>query len=375
MKIKMRIIGKFLIIAVISAISNGMYAEKRGTVTVLNIDTHGLNYTPEQLGNLVRLELEKLDTFEVMDRYDVSYLVKKNNLDISSCYGKIGLVEVGKSLNSEKMLTGSADLYGETVIITLRLINVNTSAIEKSYVKEYLNLPKEIQSIVRVSIREMFGLPNDQILLSQLTKSNSYESMVNTNQTERLNLSGPRMGAAVFTGSFSSILQEDKLNGGFEMFPVMYQIGYQFEAMYLNEGNFQALFEFIPMITGIDQGAFMPSVTVMNGVRHNLWGFEFAVGPNFAISRKAEVYKDGTYKNRDSYKLKSEIKEEETNSHVFFTKADSRGDFFLSTSFVFAIGKTFKSGKMNFPVNMYFVPAKDGWQMGLSFGFNAKNKN
>jgi hypothetical protein len=370
MKTKMRNLEKIILVVALIILSNAVNAEKRGSITVLNVDTHGLNYTPEQLGNLVRLELEKLDTFDVMDRYDVSYLIKKNNLDITNCYGKIGLVEVGKSLNSEKMLTGSADLYGETIIITLRLVNVNTEAIEKSYVREFLNLPKEIQNMVRLSIREMFGMKNDQVLMAQLTKASNYESMVNTNQTERLNLSGPRMGAAVFTGAFSNILRAKKDVGGFEMFPAMYQIGYQFEAMYLNEGNFQALFEFIPMITGIDQGAFMPSVTIMNGVRHNLWGFEFAVGPNFAISRRAELYTD----SNNNYQLKSKLPIEDLDNHKYITRADSRGDFYLSTSFVFAVGKTFKSGKMNFPINMYFIPAKDGLQMGLSFGFNAKNK-
>ncbi len=46
-------------------------------VAVLNIDTKGLNYDPGSMGNLVRLELEKLNLFEVVDRYDVEYLVKK----------------------------------------------------------------------------------------------------------------------------------------------------------------------------------------------------------------------------------------------------------------------------------------------------------
>jgi hypothetical protein len=376
MKTKMKILRMFLFTILIIVFSNSLFAGKRETVTVLNIDTHGLNYTPEQLGNLVRLELEKLDTFEVMDRYDVVYLVKKNSLDITDCYGKIGLVEVGKSLNSQKMLSGSVDLYGETIILSLRLVDIKTETIEKSFVKEFLNLPKEIQSMVRVSIREMYGLPNDNILLAQLTKVNNYESMVNTNQTDRLNLSGPRMGAAFFTGPFQRILLDDKENGGFELFPVMYQIGYQFEAMYLNEGNFQALFEFIPMITGIDQGLFLPSITIMNGLRHNLLGLEFAIGPNFSLSRQAEVFVNGKNNDKNSYKLKSDLTLEElqNSNYKYFMKADSRGDYHFSSSFVFAVGKTFKSGKMNFPVNIYFIPKKDGWQMGLSFGFNAKNR-
>ena len=341
---------------------------KRSTVTVLNIDVHGLEYTPEQLGNLVRLELEKLDTFEVMDRYDVVYLVKKNNLDISNCYGKIGLVEVGKSLNSQKMLSGSADLYGETIILTFRLVDVNNSVIEKSYVREFLNLPKEMQSMIRVSLRELFGLSVDSRLLTQLTKPNTYETVVNNPESTRLNLSGPRMGVTYFTGEFRQILKAPEINGGFNMYPLMYQFGYQFEAMYLNDGNFQALFEFVPMITGINQNVILPSLTVLNGVRINTNGWELALGPTFAISKVADVYQDS-----GKWKLKSEAMGF-VPEKGFTSRADSRGKEQLTTSFVIAIGKTFKSGKMNFPVNLYCIPRRDGVQFGISLGYNAKNK-
>ena len=37
-------------------------------------------------------------------------------------------------------------------------------------------------------------------------------------------------------------------------------------------------------------------------------------------------------------------------------------------------GKTFKSGKLNIPVNVYVIPSKDGIRMGASFGFNAKRR-
>jgi hypothetical protein len=353
------------------SIAAGVNAQKRLSITVLNIDTHGLEYTPEQLGNLVRLELERLDTFEVMDKYDVAYLIKKNNLDISNCYGKIGLMEVGNTLKSDKMLSGSIELYGDIIILTLRLVDVQKSVIEKSYVKEYLNLPKEVQSMIRVSLDEMFGLPYDQILVSQLTKPNTYENVVNTPQTDRLNLSGPRMGVAVFTGEFRSILMGKTSNGGFNMYPYMYQFGYQFEKMYLNEGNFQALFEFVPMISGIDQGTLIPSIALMNGIRHNIMGLEFAAGPNFALSQKAEMFKnsEGNWilkKNYDPIK--------DAPNQTFVTRADSRGERQISPSFVMAVGKTFKSGKMNFPVNLYAIPAKDGWEFGISLGYNAKNK-
>jgi TolB-like protein len=371
MKTKTNFYKRLFVISLAFLLTISLFSQKRKSITVLNIDTHGLNYTPEQLGNLVRLELEKLDTFEVMDRYDVAYLVKKNNLDIANCYGKIGLVETGKTLNSKLMLSGSVELYGETIIITLRMVDVESSATIKSYVREYLNLPIELQTMIRISLHEMLGKSIDQVQLAQFTKVNNYENAINTPQTDRLNLSGPRLGIAVFTYEFRQILRASKNVGGFELYPQMMQFGYQFEQMYLNEGNFQALFEFIPMVTGIDQQTFIPSIALLNGVRHNLWGLEFALGPNFAISKKAEGYYNDT---THIFILKSQAPAG-VKSSEFVTRADSRGDSHLSTTFVFAVGKTFKSGKMNFPVNLYVIPAKDGLQFGLSLGYNGKNKN
>lgn len=327
------------------------------TITVLNIDSKGLALDPQQMGNLVRIELEKLDTFEVMDRYDVNYLIDKNKLNISNCYGKLCLVEIGDIIKSEKMFTGSIELYGESIIITLRIIDVASAKVEKTEVKEFLNFPKELQSMIQISVRELFNMRNDDVTLTRLTKPFNYETSTNNPNQSRLNLSGSRMGFTVFTGQTAKYLKASKKEGGFEAFPMMFQFGYQFEKQYLNEGNFQALFEFVPLITGLDQALFIPSLTVMNGLRDNRHGWEFAFGPSINLEQKANRFKD---ENGDWQSMKSRI--------------DSRGKLALNTGFVLAVGRTFKSGKLNIPVNAYVVPNKDGWRFGVSFGYNSKNK-
>jgi hypothetical protein len=45
---------------------------------------------------------------------------------------------------------------------------------------------------------------------------------------------------------------------------------------------------------------------------------------------------------------------------------DSRGEMEFTSSLVLALGKTFKSGKMNIPVNMYTtIPNKNGFRVGI----------
>lgn len=291
---------RWFLISILLLLFTGMQSQEgalakstgRISVTVLNIDTRGLGIDPVQMGNMVRIELEKLDTFEVMDRYDVAYVVEKNKLEIGNCYGKICLVEVGQTINSDKMFTGSVETIGETIVVTFRIIDVKAGRIEKTQVTEYLNLPKELQSMVKVSIRQLFDQPVEQPLLTYLTKKNNFESSTNNDDKPSVNLSGPRSGVTYFTGEAGSLLQKPRNQGGFGSYPVMFQFGYQFEVQYLNEGNYQALFEFLPTVSGFNQNVFIPSLTVMNGFRNNKYGWEIAFGPTFGLITKADGYYD-----------------------------------------------------------------------------------
>lgn len=340
--------------------------------TVLNVDTKGIDETPEQMGSIVRIELEKFGMYQVMDVYDVNYVVEKNKINISNCYGKMCLVEVGKIIKSDKMFTGSVEHIGKNIVVTFRLIDVNSGTIEKSQVEEFLYLPGDLQNMVKITMAKMYGkdLPKDPVEKS-LTVKNNYEDAFNNPEQTKVNLSGPRMGFAYFTGEAGKVLQMSKHKGGYDSYPVMFQFGYQFEVQYLNEGNNQALFEFLPMISGFNQNIFIPSLTIMNGLRNNKWGLEIAFGPTFGVVKKASGYYDAS----GEWHLLNEWTDY-TNPNPYTTekRLDSRGTPEFQAGFIIAVGKTFKSGKLNIPVNAYIIPNKDGVKVGVSFGFNAKRR-
>lgn len=339
---------------------------KKQTLTVLNIDAQGLTLSPVQIGNILRVEVDKLDTFEVTDRYDVAYLLEKNKLNTSNCFGKICLVETGKAIETDKIIGGSVELISSTIVVTLKLIDVKSESVEKTYIKEFINLPNELQSILRVSVREMFSLSNPPELIAQLTKPFSYESVLNEAPKNKLNLSGPRMGIVALTGGGSKLFTTSKEKGGYGgAYPAMFQFGYQFEMQYLSAGSFSALFEVIPMLTGFDQNQIIPSLTIMNGLRNVHNGWEIAFGPTFNLVKMANVYKvDNVQYLADSETFDNSIPTE--------FREDGRGEVRLRSQFVIALGKSFKSGKMNIPVNIYMVPGLDGFRFGISFGYNAR---
>ncbi len=373
----MKTIITFVITASLLLFNKMEYAQGqiKSSLTVLSIDVKIENTNPQQMGNLVRIELEKLDTFEVMDRYDVAYMLENKKLSILNCYGKLCLTEIGELIKSDKMLTGSVEQYSKSIIYTLRLIDVKTKRIEKTSVIEFLNLSEELQAMTAISVKKMFNKNIDLNLLNKLTQRNSYDNSVNNPEKERLRLDGPRLGFTYFTGNLANIISQNKAVGGFDAYPTMFQFGYQFEKQYLNEGKIQALFEFIPMVTGLDQGYFIPSFTLLHGLRSNVNGWEFAIGPTVGLTPKANGYYDTeNVWHREIEWANDTSKATIKNPYVIKERLDSRGDYAVQTGFVLAVGRTFKSGKLNLPVNIYIIPNKDGFRFGASLGFNAKNK-
>lgn len=369
MKTKIEKSVKMMAVLIIISCMTAEAQTTKKTAGVLNIYSSGIGIEDTQMGNLVRSEVEKLDTFDVIDRFDIDYMIKQKSLN-AECNSKLCLVEIGKIINADKMFSGSVEMIGQKIIITLRLIDVKTGAVEKTCVNEFLNLPSEIKSMLNISVCEMFGVKTDEALKSKLSEKFAYDNAINNPTVDRLNCSGTRMGATFFTGRNASLIRKPKQEGGYDAYPVMFQFGYQFEKQYLNEGNFQALFEFIPVATGLDQGYFIPSLSIMNGLRSNKNGWEFAFGPTLLATKMAEGYVEN-----GAWHISTEWTNDTVpNPYPYVARMDSRGGLRITSEFVFAFGKTIKSGNLNIPINIYVIPHKDGMRFGLSFGYNSKKK-
>lgn len=138
-------------------------------------------------------------------------------------------------------------------------------------------------------------------------------------------LSGPRVGFTVVLPGKTA----DSLLSQLGMRPTFTQFGWQFEKQYFAlENGTAGLVEFVGLIGGLEQNKFLPSASLLVGVRGPSGG-EFAFGPNISLS---------------------------------------------GASFVFAAGHTFKNGNLNFPVNLAVVPSTNGFRMSLLVGFNAQTR-
>jgi len=346
------------------------------TCTVLNIQVKGEQMiSSSEAGNITRHLMNKLSIYTILYDQDINYALTEKSSDLGKkltydCYSIQCLENVGKLLNSNKMLSGYVERIRGNIIISFRELDVSTSKITNSISREYKDIPTELKNMVLLTLQEMYGVEREKQMIDYLTQINSREGVPNNPDVKRLNHSGVRMGVVHILGDNGDILKRPAGQGGYDASATLFQFGYQFETQYLNQGRVQGLFEFIPTITGLEQGLFLPSLTVLHGLRDNKTGLEFAFGPTFGVSKVAKGYFDD-----EVWKLRTEWDQEGSNPNPIVTRLDSRGNVTLNAGFLFGVGFSFKSGDLNIPVNLFTVMQKKSFRVGISFGFNAKGNS
>jgi len=369
----MRNFGFILMITLLTSSWNMSHAQTKQSIAVSNIDTRGIDIDPIAMGNLVRIEIEKKKIFDVVDKYDMKYVLDNKGLTLEECYGKTCIVNIGEALGVDQALTGSVERFSDKIVISIRLFDVKNGSVINTDVSEFQYAPNEIDLMIQISVNNIFNIENDPNMVSLLS---NYEEPITTKLTN-VSLNGPRMGAALVTGEFAAAITAPTEEGGYGGYPVLSQLGYQYEVQYLTAGNFNALVEFLPIVSGLEQGIFIPSVVFMNGFRFGKGNWEFAFGPSVGVRKMA----DGYYDSENSWHLENEwIRQDPTpeteNPYAIESRMDSRGDITLGSRWIWAVGKTFQSGYLNIPVNLYFSAQKQGWYVGASVGFNVgKRRN
>lgn len=93
--------------------------------------------------------------------------------------------------------------------------------------------------------------------------------------TTEVNLSGPRFGLTMLSQGNIDKLREHGIN----VRSIVSQFGWQFEKRLYSGEGVTALTEWVPLISGLDQGEILPSFNWLVGVR-TASGTEFGIGPN-----------------------------------------------------------------------------------------------
>lgn len=143
-----------------------------------------------------------------------------------------------------------------------------------------------------------------------------------------LRLSGPRVGATWIPNIDKYDLSDFIQDSTYTPHSLITQFGWQFEWKYFETiGGSAGLFEIIPLIGGLEQGIFLPSLNMLVGYRDHS-GFELGFGPNLSP---------------------------------------------VATGFVLAAGYTIQSQHMNLPINLALTPSRDSMRFSVLIGFTKRS--
>ena len=141
--------------------------------------------------------------------------------------------------------------------------------------------------------------------------------------TREVNLSGPRFGLTMLSDGVVTKLKEHDIT----VRPVVSQFGWQFERrLLMNDAGGSVLMEWVPLLSGLEQGVALPSLNWLVGVR-SASGAEFGIGPNLTP---------------------------------------------VGVGLVVAGGITVRSGGINVPLNVALASSKSGARLTIMTGFNMR---
>lgn len=366
------------------------------TIAVANPNVNSLESKPTIVAKMLRLELVKLSKYKVYDEFDMADVLKTNEEFRTDCFGQNCLIKLGNELNVDYVLCGSFDGLGNKIALTIKIVDVKNKTIFKSVVKEFDNQEIELQRMIEILLKEMHGIEIQKEINERLAFKNE---LITSNNVGKINNTGPRIGYAFMVGSLHEFATRPESQGGLDIFPAVSMIGYQFEGQYVGTENFSALLEGIFNVSGLEQGQFIPSFTLMNGFRFGKAGWELAFGPGFGFTKTSNGFFDteNLFSNDQRYFSESDWYEfanreyyddPQYNANGYFIApnpsdfdskynfdkryGDTRGSLKLNTMFVFAFGRTFRAGALNIPVNLFYSSQKGGGMAGINVGFNVQ---
>ena len=138
-------------------------------------------------------------------------------------------------------------------------------------------------------------------------------------------LSGPRVGMTFLSPGVMEKLSDKQIDVGW----AVSQFGWQFEKQFFSTGSgLTAVTEWVGLIGGLEESVAIPSLTWLVGLRTRS-GAEFGVGPNITPA---------------------------------------------GAGLALAAGFTVRSGVLNVPFNVAYVPSKAGPRVSVLTGFNLRGR-
>lgn len=338
------------------------------SMVIGGIEVHGITFDQEILRTVIYKSLVNSKKYVVNDRYDVSEKIGAEKL--KKCMGKECLISIGREIQADYAISASYDGLGDRILISLKIVDVKSGQIYKNEIGQFENQVNELNRMTDIMIYRILEIPIDENVEKMLSyKDNPAAS----SGPGKMNNSGPRIGLGYAFGENGAYFTRSENDGGRGTAPLIFNLGYQLEAQYVGTENFSGLFEFIMNVGGLEQGLAIPSLAILHGARFGKNSWEIALGPSLSVKQLSTGTTD--YENKfHTYSELSNLGVANPEDFNYFTRPDTRGAYYFSTNFVIGVGRTFRSGALNIPVNAYASMNKYGTSLGVSMGININKR-
>ncbi len=128
-------------------------------IAVFDIDTKGKvdKNIAHPLSEMIRAEAVGTGKYKVIDRSNMHKIFEEQKFQMATCVSGECMVQAGKLLGVSKIVTGSISILGQTYVLSLSLINVETGEIEAGITDECKCRVDELISSSKKAVKKLFG--------------------------------------------------------------------------------------------------------------------------------------------------------------------------------------------------------------------------
>ncbi len=150
-------------------LSTILSAQRSESLAVLDLEGRGISaLEAASLTDRLRSELVKTGAVTVVERGQMNQVLEEQDFQMTGCTSDECAVEVGQLLGVSQMVAGSIGKLGNTFLLDVRIINVQTGAIIETMTRDYRGeidgLIREIESLAR----DIVGKPKlEEILVDE----------------------------------------------------------------------------------------------------------------------------------------------------------------------------------------------------------------
>jgi len=175
------------------------------TVAVYDLEGTEISQSDRSgLSNRLRSELFKTGKFIVVERSQMDQILKEQGIQLSGCTSSECAVEVGQILNVQKVVVGTIEKVGSSLVTDLRLVDVGSGKVEQVASNDCLNCSvDDLLAHSRELAANLAGIIEDDSFKNRL--KNAAHALKRQNRTPRIKEFRIAPG---FQGYFESALFE-----------------------------------------------------------------------------------------------------------------------------------------------------------------------